>query len=232
MLKDREIELMQPWSPMLMRTRMLDSEVQAFLEITDKIINNVNSESWGHKLAGQIKTELKIEHQDLMQETIEGISAFDVILEYVKEYISKAVFQYATSQRWPYFSKQTWKTVLNSCWIVSQQPGEYNPMHVHTECNISGVFYLKVPEFEKSIKSTDDDGCIVFLGGSTAGTETHLVNNRVTWKPRVGDLFVFPSHLAHAVYPYTCNTGDPERRSVSFNADFMTESVFKRKFGK
>ena len=86
MLKDREIELMQPWSPMLMRTRMLDSEVQAFLKITDKVINNVNSESWGHKLAGQIKTELKIEHQDLMQETIEGISAFDVILEYVKEY--------------------------------------------------------------------------------------------------------------------------------------------------
>ena len=35
--------------------------------------------------------------------------------------------------------------------------------------------------------------------------------------PNVGDIFLFPSWLSHAVYPF--RTPNQERRSMSFNVD-------------
>ena len=59
-----------------------------------------------------------------------------------------------------------WLTQMKSAWIVSQWEGEYNPIHIHTECSLSTVMYLKVPEFLPSTKpERDDDGCIMFIGG-------------------------------------------------------------------
>jgi len=34
-----------------------------------------------------------------------------------------------------------------SGWIVNQKENEYNPAHYHSNCSISAVLYLKVPEF-------------------------------------------------------------------------------------
>ena len=33
----------------------------------------------------------------------------------------------------------------NSAWIVRQFAGEFNPAHIHTECDLSCVGYLKLP---------------------------------------------------------------------------------------
>ena len=234
MTDNRETEWIQPWSPLLMRSQLSDKAVTALLSITDKLVGNSASESWGHNLAGQIKDELKINH-DLLENTMvdTDTSVFNCIMGYIQEYSNKALHQYATDQRWDSFLTGEWKTVMNSCWVVSQQPGEYNPIHTHTHCNISGVLYLKVPQFDESIKTkTDDDGCIVFMGGASAGQDSTFVKNTYTWKPRVGDIFVFPSYLAHAVWPYECSSGDPERRSISFNADLMTEQAYADKFKK
>ena len=50
---------------------------------------------------------------------------------------------------------------VQSMWIVEQQPGEYNPMHVHTNCDISAVMYLNIPKFLPSEKpDRNDDGSI------------------------------------------------------------------------
>ena len=37
------------------------------------------------------------------------------------------------------------------------------------------------------------------------------------FKPRVGQMLLFPSWLKHSVYPFYC---EGERRSMSFNADW------------
>ena len=37
------------------------------------------------------------------------------------------------------------ETNINSAWIVSQYANEYNPLHNHTGCELSGVIYLKTP---------------------------------------------------------------------------------------
>ena len=110
------------------------------------------------------------------------------------------------------------QVTLNSMWIVEQQPGEYNPIHIHTNCDISAVMYLKVPEFLDSEKpERGDDGTIYFVGG--VGEHTKLKMSSLKVKPKPGDFFIFPSHLMHTVYPYKTNDNFA-RRSVSFNAQF------------
>ena len=37
---------------------------------------------------------------------------------------------------------------------------------------------------------------------------------------------MFGAQQQHAVYPYRCEEGDPERRSISFNAVFQSKSDY------
>tara|TARA_B110000116_G_C16346462_1_gene363421 strand:+ start:24 stop:488 length:465 start_codon:yes stop_codon:yes gene_type:complete len=114
-------------------------------------------------------------------------------------------------------------------WVVSQQPNEYNPIHVHTECQISSVMYLKVPKFAPSKKTHRDldDGSITFISNVSADAE--FSQSSLTIRPEVGDFFVFGAKQLHTVYPYRCEEGDTERRSVSFNAIYETGTTRKRR---
>ena len=119
-----------------------------------------------------------------------------------------------------------WLTQMKSAWVVSQWEGEYNPIHIHTECAMSTVMYLKVPEFLPSTKpERDDDGCIMFIGAGHQNAR--LTRNIIKWKPQPGDFFLFPAHLQHCVYPFKTE-GDEERRSVSFNADFIAKHEYEQ----
>ena len=40
----------------------------------------------------------------------------------------------------------TYASEVNSAWVVSQYENEYNPIHNHTGCDVSGVIYLKTPD--------------------------------------------------------------------------------------
>ena len=92
---------------------------------------------------------------------------------------------------------------------------------------MSTVMYLKVPEFLPSTKpERDDDGCIMFIGA--AHTQSAFTRNLLKWKPKVGDFFIFPAHLQHTVYPFRTD-GDFERRSVSFNADFIDKNILEQR---
>ena len=113
-----------------------------------------------------------------------------------------------------------------SMWIISQKDGEYNPMHVHTECHISTVMYLKIPEYlPNRKKGREDDGNITFINSTC--TDTQFVSPQYSHKPEVGDFFIFPANQSHFVYPFRTADGKGERRSVSFNAVFSTEKEVK-----
>ena len=99
-------------------------------------------------------------------------------------------------------------------------------MHIHTECQISTVMYLKIPEFLPSRKkSREDDGNITFVNSTS--NDTGLVTPQFSYRPEVGDLFIFPAQQSHFVYPFRTADGKGERRSVSFNAIFSTEAEVK-----
>ncbi len=109
-------------------------------------------------------------------------------------------------------------------WVVNQYENEYNPTHIHTQCQISSAMYLKVPKFVESRKKhrSQDDGSICFTG--PASRDNELSNPTWSWRPQVGDCFIFGAHQLHHVYPYRVKQGDPERRCVAFNAITSTQS--------
>ena len=194
----------------------------------DQVLQNPDRKNWGENLAGQIADEPLIPHELMQNYKIgEKGNVYGFFMDIVGKYVQHCTLQQATSQSIDDVKDIEWLTQMKSCWVISQWEGEYNPIHIHTECQMSTVMYLKVPEFLPSTKpERDDDGCIMFIGG--AGNPTLLTRNLLKVKPVVGDFFIFPAHLQHTVYPFKTD-GDFERRSVSFNADFINKQVLEER---
>ena len=108
------------------------------------------------------------------------------------------------------------KVTIDSAWIVCQFAGDFNPPHIHRG-NISGVGYLKMPRSIILGSEKGLAGYISFMDGrvSMPRNSPPLVQHRQSFKPKIGNLFIFPSFLMHDVHPFR---GSGERRSFSFNA--------------
>ena len=223
-----EVEMMQPWADTLMRIKLPQMIVDGMLDITDQVLQDPDRKNWGDNLAGQIADEPLVPHE-LMQNYKIGKdgTVYNFFMEMIGKYVQHCTAQQATSIDIEKVKNVEWLTQMKSCWIISQWESEYNPIHIHTECQMSTVMYLKIPEFLPSTKpERDDDGNIMFIGG--AGNPSQLTRNLLKVKPVVGDFFIFPAHLQHTVYPFKTD-GDFERRSVSFNADFINKQVLEER---
>ena len=106
-----------------------------------------------------------------------------------------------------------------AAWFVRQFENEYNPMHVHSNCTLSCVGYLKLPEgiddeWKEDYKDHyPSNGHINFI----YGTDGLYTSSNFLVKPQVGDFYIFPSYLFHGVYPFYTKG---ERRSFSMNMVF------------
>ena len=105
---------------------------------------------------------------------------------------------------------------LSQSWIVSQYKHEYNPVHTHSG-NFSGVIYLKIPDDMENhfIEETKDHYPASGLIEFSHGEKQDFKSDTLMFKPRVGQMLLFPNWLKHSVYPFYC---EGERRSMSFNA--------------
>ena len=218
------IQMLQPWSVPILQTALPPNVLQTMTEISDEVIADKEAKSWGYNLAGQINSELVIEH-DILNQT--GMMSF--FMGAVREFIIQCkcqMFPYGVDE----IRKEEWLTQMLSMWIISQRPGEYNPMHLHTQCLISAVMYLKMPKMLPSRKEhrVNEDGSILFVGNSARDCD--LSAPSFTVKPMVGDFFIFGSHQQHAVYPFRCEEGqkETERRSISFNAIFQSKTDYDK----
>lgn len=104
-------------------------------------------------------------------------------------------------------------------WVVSQYAGTPSPAHFHSS-DLSGVLYLKLPEIDpgqedKTYISGRQAGYINFI----IGGKQRFAKSLISFKPQVGDLYLFPGWLLHAAEPFA---GRGERRSLSFNATVKT----------
>jgi len=215
-----EVDLIQPWSVPVMKTTLPPDVLQTMIEISDLVIADKELKSYGHTLAGQIETELEIESNILKQTGV-----MDFFLDVVRQFVIMCKCQMMPGLEQA-IQKEKWLTQILSIWIVSQQPGEYNPMHVHTQCQISSVMYLKVPKMLPSKKEhrLSEDGSILFVSNSSRDIELNIPS--ITFPPQVGDFYIFGAQQQHTVYPYRCEEGDPERRSISFNATFQLKTGY------
>jgi len=221
---DMEVHLIQPWSVPVFKTILPPEILQTMIEISDHIIADNEATSHGEYLAGQINTELLVEH-NLLEQT--GVMGF--FLGAVRQFIitCKCNMMPGFEQA---IQKEEWLTQMLTMWIVSQQPNEYNPLHIHTQCQISTVMYLKVPKMLPSKKEhrSLDDGSILFTSNASRDVDFSVPN--IAIPPQVGDFYIFGAQQQHAVYPYRCAEGqkETERRSISFNAVFQSKTDFDR----
>ena len=207
--------LHRPWADILFETILPPMVLEKMIKISDEVLADSRRISWGKNLAGQVKEEPLITPELLEKENLTGFFG-----NMVQEYVHQCNLQMAPPDQSSYMEsiKKDIAIALHSMWIVEQQQGEYNPIHVHTNCDISTVMYLKVPEFLPSEKlDKDDDGTIYFVG--YCGALNSLKVGSIKVKPQPGQFFIFPSHMMHTVYPYKTNDNFA-RRSVSFNAKF------------
>ena len=207
-------DVQKHFGPLFANVQLADDVTNALIKMTDKIIDDKKSESHGQNLAGVIEKELRIYKSDMNDFGVE-----QMIESCVRSYVIHcAKLHQMFNETWTYESH------LNSAWVVSQYENEYNPLHNHTGCDISGVIYLKTPDTKgrrniESKKGKDDnDGDITFVH-SAMGQRNHdiLEKGIFTITPQVGQMVLFPSYLLHTVYPFI---GKEERRCIAFNANY------------
>ena len=210
-----QYHLHRPWADILFETKLPPNILNTMINLSDEILADPKRTNWGNNLAGQIKDEPLIPPAML-----KSAGLLDFFGNMITEYTHQCKLQQAPPDQHPYIEsiKKDISVSIQSMWIVEQQQGEYNPVHIHTNCDISAVMYLKAPTFLDSEKpDRDDDGTIYFIGST--GEYSKLKTNSLKVKPQPGQFFIFPSHMMHTVYPYKTND-DFARRSVSFNASF------------
>ena len=212
---NNKIKFYQPWSAPILHSSLSEIQIKELLEITDSILKGRNKKSYNNQLAGEIENEW-------------GIPTSIVELDSFKNYIDDLSLRYLTSfasqchyekdkipPHLARFAQRLQKAVLTSAWFNDQKDDEYNPIHNHTGI-LSGVLYLKIPEYLPSRKNKDMDGTITFVENA-ADTDIIMTNSTLTISPKVGDIFLFPALLKHQVYPFRTVGGRGIRRSLSFN---------------
>ena len=206
--KDISYDIYQPFGPSILKVKLPQEYVNQINNKADVILNDEKlskKQDWSHNLAGNVKKEIAINHNE-----IKGFPEFMVTMS--DQYLTKVLPEYITDAK-----------VSFRVWVVSQYAGDFNPVHIH-DANLSGVCFLKIPSgFEEEYKKEDHHptvGCLEFLGS----IPNHFARHSYIVRPEVGDFYLFPSWLAHQVYPFRC---EGERRSMSFNVHFSTKDPVK-----
>jgi len=171
--------------------------------LNDFIDNEIDHKSelaknydFGHDLVGQVKQEIK-----LPKEIIEP-DLFAFLLNITKHFIKIGTKQDITKFE-----------IINS-WVVRQFENEYNPVHYHGG-HISGAGYIMLPESFGDSFQTSKKGNVNGNINFTYGVRQFMNNGHKSYRPKVGDFYIFPNYLYHSVNPFY---GPGERRSLSFNA--------------
>ena len=195
------MKIFKPFGPSIGKFNLSSSTIIRINQYCDRVIASKSKSAQldhSNKLIGNVEQQFVITK-----------SAFQKILE--KEIISSIKQYYLKVPE-----VKVKNITIDSAWTVCQYAGDFNPPHIHRG-NVSGVGYLKVPH---SISKNIENGLagnISFMDGrvSMPRNSPPLVQHRQTFKPKVGNLFIFPSFLMHDVHPFR---GEGERRSFSFNA--------------
>lgn len=199
--KEKYMKLFKPFGPSIGK-----------VELKKTIIGNVN-DYCDKVMASKLKSK-KLDHSSKLIGNVE--QQFIITRSNFKKILEKEVIFSIKKYYLGVLGVKVKKIKIDSAWIVCQYAGDFNPPHIHRG-NISGVGYLKIPQTIISGREKKLAGHISFMDGrvSMPRNSPPLVQHRQTFKPKVGNLFIFPSFLMHDVHPFR---GDGERRSFSFNA--------------
>ena len=219
------VEYIQPWSNFICKIKLPDEvfvDLQKLYDETSKL-----NKSFGTELVGQVNDEPEVTPE--LRDKFSNFTNF--CLQSVRQYVTTAMMQTLQGDNKKYDKKQFLEkeapnllTRITTMWFVNQKPGEYNPTHVHTNCKVSAVMYLRKPS--RQIKGRKEhyqsDGMITFINNT--GTDMNFANAQCSFNPEPGDMYIFPALQHHMVWPYRSEDPNDSRISLSFNADFTTQS--------
>ena len=199
-MDEKKLNIISPFGPSIAKVKIPDKIIKSLNDHVDKIRNNEKlSEKFdaGKTLIGNVKQEIF-----LSTEIIEESGWLSFLANSTRAWIKFCL------------GKNITKFNINSSWVVSQFSNEYNPVHWHNG-HISGAGFLKLPPtfgktFQKEKKNLN--GRLVLIHGS----KSFMSDSKYEIIPEVGDFYIFPHYLMHAVYPF--KDTNEERRSISFNA--------------
>ena len=227
--KKLSVEYIQPWSNFICKIKLPDvvfDDLQKLYDEASKL--NV---SFGKELVGQVDDEPQVTPE--LQNKFANFMQF--CLGNVKQYVTTAMMQVMKGDNKgdevkDFLEKEAPNllTRITTMWFVNQKPGEYNPAHIHTNCKVSAVMYLKKPS--RQIKNRKDhyksDGMITFMNNT--GTDLTFANAQCSFNPEPGDMYIFPALQHHMVWPYRSEDPNDSRISLSFNADFTTKTKLEQ----
>ena len=133
------------------------------------------------------------------------------------KFILPAIEQVITDMNW---EKQKQSININNMWAIINIGGAANHRHQHSNCTISGAYYVRAPK---------NSGDIIFYDPRPAPVYTYpkavnpnLLNAQVNGiSPKEGALVLFPSYLDHSVNE---NLSNEERIVISFNITIQSKS--------
>lgn len=117
------------------------------------------------------------------------------------------------------FNIKTFK--LKNAWININPPGAYNRSHIHPQSNISGVWWIKIPEnsgviqFESPFEFSQDR--LINSYRKDIRESVNMFDNFYL-NPVEGTIALFPSDLRHFV---DVNNSTEDRISIAFNLDIV-----------
>lgn len=183
------MDFLSPFGPLIGRTRLPEETVAYLNEEADRILTS------GQNAEFQIPEHICRAHHPS--------SIMDCVARGIQLYVEASEGESLREIQFDVF------------WMVSQYAGTASPVHFHSG-DLSGVAYLKVPEVDSSEEQQN------YISGRQAGYINFLIGGKqrfsrslISFKPVVGDLYIFPGWLLHGAEPFR---GTGERRSLAFNA--------------
>lgn len=216
-----QVQNIQPWSNMICKIKLPDQIFKRLWELYDYTTNK-KWKSFGNNLVGQIDEEPEVT-PDILEKFPEW---GQWCLQTVEQFVTTQMLQTLVGEQKNRedFLKEELMARITTMWFVNQKPHEYNPVHIHTNCKVSSVVYLKTPQ--NQLKDRKDhyqsDGKITFVNNT--GTDVNFANAQCSFAPEAGDMYIFPALQHHMVWPYRSTDPDDLRVSLSFNADWITKT--------
>ena len=217
-----------PYGPAIGYAKLPDELVNDLNKDCDNIVKDKElskTQDFSHALVGEVEQELLLS-TDVMNKW--GNWFGKQVREYVAAYFNQLTIPnqniFSVPMKEALQAANNLQINVQAAWYIRSFTGDYNPLHTHGNCELTCVGFLKVPDIsgeQKNEKARNNNGVLEVLSSTGYNDLTFFENDRIGFVPKVGNWYLFPASIRHAVYPFKA---DGERRSFSIN---MSTNIFK-----
>jgi hypothetical protein len=202
---NKELKIYRPFGPTIGHCKLPQELIDDFNKDCDDIVGDKEKSKFhdfSDDLVGNVKQELTISPE-----------VFEKWAPYFQKLVNAYIGAHPDNAQEMSSIK---KIIFKSGWYVRSFQGDFNPLHYHTNCHMSCVGYLSLPDDIQDEWDREDKDHFPSAGSiEMQYGEYHLFsNNTLRVRPKVGDYYLFPWWMYHMVYPFRTKG---ERRSFSFN---------------